>query len=376
MSSYFERIERLFPAFNDEEYCDVQQGKAIIQDVFNEHMRVIELTSFCEVEEELYSFNDIMRKYIDLAYESGREKTWADSQVSRDHAENWDFFANSRREEYLTYYETIQQKYLKEIGHYPLDAYTDTLYYNIDGGITAEKQTELSNRLGLSNYDRGFINVEYNERLFSERALELLHKETNTNLQSSSLATMIQELFADYINRVSVQNNSLDFIMDSGLCWIHFTRSNIDLVLRMNDYSEAIRESYTELLLEMRQNFILDVHYKKQPEKCRYSFNNLTEDDLRKIYIHMLNNIKRKPQSMFSEDVFISALYNGNYKNIYISGVKDKLKYITKVLKYYASDGWLESVAISIGKKPDEIDGSKGYNGDIFTDTFPIKYHE
>lgn len=249
MSSYFERIERLFPAFNDEEYCDVQQGKAIIQDVFNEHMRVVELTSFCEVEEELYSFNDIMRKYIDLAYESGREKTWADSQVSREHAENWESFANSRREEYLTYYETIQQKYLKEIGHYPLDAYTDTLYYNIDGGITAEKQTELSNRLGLSNYDRGFINVEYNERLFSERALELLHKETNTNLQSSSLATMIQELFADYISRVSVQNNSLDFIMDSGLCWIHFTRSNIDLVLRMNDYSEAIRESYTELLL-------------------------------------------------------------------------------------------------------------------------------
>lgn len=373
---YLTKLYSLFPALRSDECCTEDDGKNIIRDVFHNHLGRLILNGFEEFEDELYSFRDIVRRNIEASYNSGLDTTIATRKVKKSDVENWVCLNERHKEEYFAFFDGLVSDFLKTKGNYPISAFEDTLYYNIDDGLVPENQSQIVSKVVITDYERGFVDVEYNERLFLERVLIHIGANSNKYLELNNLKSFIQNLFSDYIQRLG-DARDLNDTLDSGLCWIHFTRQSVLGLVRDNTSGKTNQDAFRyleEMFVEMRSHFISGIRSKMSPVRI-FHFDRLDESDLKDAYKYVVKSVKQAPTgfSVFTESAFIDAIYRGDFKKIYINGLKDKLHGTIKVLKTYSEQGWVESVAKSVGKKVRQIDGTAGLNPGGFVDGFPIK---
>lgn len=376
---YLTKLYSLFPSLGSKECCTDDEGMSIIREVFDQHIKATELALFDEFVEELYSFNAIMRRNINAAYQRGLEGTMAYNAAGDEMKEEWACFNKNRLEKFLSFWDDLSANFLKEKGHYPHDAIEDNLYYNIDDTLSPEKQVEIASKVGVTDYERAFISVKYNEKLFRKRLLSIIDSKEDIHTLNDRIEYFIQGLFADYVSRI--QSQDYTYILNSGLAWYYYTKLNVDRVWSTAHVKkhhswvllEDIKSRIDSFLKEEHDKFVHDVEEKKQSVRS-YSFDGIQEDDLKKAYKHIFDSVKGKipEESHFDETTFLDAIYRGDIKTIYKYGVMDKLKVTIKILKDYAEKGWIESVAASVNKSVREIDGSLGYNPGGFADSFPI----
>ena len=180
-------------------------------------------------------------------------------------------------EKYLSFWKDYSTTYLQKIGHYPNDAYNDILYYNLDDILSPDKQAEYSAKIGISDYERAFISVEYNERLFLKRALAALRSGKDAMTQFDELDALIQGLFSNYLSRLPKDDT---FIRNAGFAWLYYTEHSISKVLKSIEKwrIEKAEEHYASFFKEMRDNLYTDLRSRIIPRK-KYFFAGLTEDD-------------------------------------------------------------------------------------------------
>lgn len=372
---YLTKLYFLFPEFGSSEECAVNEGMKTIESVFEEHLSNMALSGFEEYEEELYSFRDIVRRNIEAAFEYGLKKTRAVRKISRSDIDYWESLSIQHKDSYLSFFDGLITEFLQNEGHYPLSPSDDTMYYNIDGGLNRENIAQLVAKVYRTDYESGFVDIDYNVRLFKERVLSYLSADTNKYLNLNNLKSFIQDLFSDYIARLG-DERELSFVLDSGLCWIYFTKQYVFNVVQerlLGVYSHEDLQVLSVVFVEMRNIFTKSIQQKMSPIKV-FRFKGLVDNDFKRAYEYIVRSVKQKtPEfSRFTEGAFLDAMYRGNIRRIYINGVKDKLKATIKVLKPYAESGWVEAVAASVNKSVRQIDGTEGLNPGGFADTHPL----
>ena len=370
---YLTKLYCLFPPLGSKESCEEEEGKKTIQEVLIRHLKATELEYFDDVAEELYSFNEVMERNINAAFEKGLEETESTCCYSEEEKMTWKRTNKTLLERYLSFWRELSTTYLHNIGHYPNDAYNDILYYNIDGILSPDKQDEFSAKIGIPDYERAFISVEYNERLFQKRALAALRSGNDAMTQYDELDAFIQGLFSNYLSRLPQDDKP--FILNAGLAWLYYTKNIVGGVLKSIEKwkIEKAEEHYASFFKEMNDNLNNDVRPRVKPRK-KYSFVGLTDDDFLSVYSWLYKRAKRAPESSrFDKNTFLDAIYYGDLSKIYLPGFMDKLKFTVKILEDYAEKGWVESVAISVKKKVQYINGSLGYNAESYVKDFPIK---
>ena len=372
---YLKKLYSLFPPLGSDESCSEEEGKKIIQNVLIQHLRATELELFDAIAEELYSFNEVMKRNIVAAFERGLEESKSPLGFSEEEKDEKMMWMRSNKillEKYLSFLKDYSTTYLLKIGHYPNDAYNDILYYNIDGILSPDKQAEFSAKLGISDYERAFISVEYNERLFQKKALAALRTGNSAMTQFYELDELIQGLFSNYLSRLPKDEK---FILNAGLAWLYYTEHSISDVLKSIEKwrIEKAEEHYASFFKEMHDNLYNDLKRRIKPRK-KYFFVGLTEDDFLNVYSWLYKHAKRVAESSrFDQNTFLDAIYYGDFSKIFLPGFMDKLKFTVKILQVYAEKGWVESVAISVKKRVQDINGSLGYNAESYVKDFPIK---
>ena len=344
---YLTKLYCLFPPLGSKESCEEEEGKKTIQEVLIRHLKATELEYFDDVAEDLYSFNEVMERNINAAFEKGLEETESTCCYSEEEKMTWKRTNKTLLERYLSFWRELSTTYLHNIGHYPHDAYNDILYYNIDGILSPDKQAEFSAKLGISDYERAFISVEYNDEL-------------------------IQGLFSNYLSRLPKDEK---FILNAGLAWLYYTEHSISDVLKSIEKwrIEKVEEHYAYFFKEMHDNLYNDLKPRIIPRK-QYFFVGLTEDDFLDVYSWLYNRAKRFPESSrFDKDTFLDAIYYGDFSKIFLHGFQNKLKYIIKNLEGLTENEWVESVARSVHKTVQDINGTKGYSSEGYEADFPLK---
>ena len=369
---YLTSLYSLFPCLGSKEQCDEDMGRGIIREVMFQHLRATGLELFDEVAEELFYFDDVMLRNISCAFERGLKATDSDSRSTDEMKKEWKRSNENLLSRYLFYWKELSTEYMKQIGHYPLDAFNGPLYYNIDRALSLVNQTEYESKLGMSDYERAFISIEYNEKLFKKRALAILRSDNDEMTRLEDLDAFVQELFSDYLSRFTKDKGN---ILNAGLAWLHYTKHTIDEVLMSIERwrLEKAKVHFDSLFKEMRNNLIKDSETRVRPRK-KYVFHQLTDSDLSRVYKWLMGRSKRVPaDSMFDEITFLDAVHYGDYSRVFLDGFKVKLKYTNMILKDYAEKGWIESVASSVNKRVQDIDGSRGYNLEGYEEEFPLK---
>lgn len=298
-------------------------------------------------------------------------------------------------------YESVAEKDSRS-PYMVLDNY---VFFNMWGVEYESFRENNSEKIPLTSNEKALVDVQANKYAFYTEIESRIKEATECREESefynkeNSLCIALEQMFVDYMSHYQ-ELNIHDSDVISFICnhWRHVALSVIQRAYSIlsAEYAVEVSKGRFECLMQCKNGEELYAHEKRAIivqkatetvknicesylkrldffEKKRFSFVELVDDDIRKIHTHIFSNVKRiKPEHRFSEDVFLTAIYTGDYSMIYVEGIQDKLKYTTRVLKDYASEGWLESVAKSIGKKPHEIDGSKGYNSSDFTRSFPI----
>ena len=292
-------------------------------------MRATELELFDAIAEELYSFNEVMKRNLVAAFERGLEESKSplgfSEEEEKDEKMMWMRSNKILLEKYLSFLKDYSTTYLLKIGHYPNDAYNDILYYNIDGILSPDKQAEFSAKLGISDYERAFISVEYNERLFQKKALAALRTGNSAMTQFDELDELIQGLFSNYLSRLPKDEK---FILNAGLAWLYYTEHSISDVLKSIEKwrIEKVEEHYAYFFKEMHDNLYNDLKPRIIPRK-QYFFVGLTEDDFLDVYSWLYKRAKRFPESSrFDKDTFLDAIYYGDFSKIFLHGFQNKLK--------------------------------------------------
>lgn len=165
---------------------------------------------------------------------------------------------------------------LKRIAYYPGDRSKNCLYYNFWGDKFLFFCQESYNALGATDEQRASFDVEYNVQLFTAKYEELRNSQDSACMYVQMLPKkdyseviqnskpFFQEIFNDYIKRLSKEEKDIDKIENYGLGWLFFTKRFCD----ESDSKAFIKKDFTDnvvspILSEMQTNFLRDTERKR-----------------------------------------------------------------------------------------------------------------